>query len=299
MIDGNPGVSRIQTVLWIPDRDAALRRSLRMRLDQVSEKNKERGNRKIMVNTMEKKPYITERVYVETPVDTDGDGKKDLIAVYLRLPRDLREGEKIPAIYIANPYMLTCNEDWYVPHDVNCEVQAFAAQDIKEADIRFDYEAYEAKVTAGPFTERKTMGFAEHAPIEAEPEFECVSDIYEYFNVRGYATVLCGGLGTRGSEGFDLDRFQRRGACVQICHRLAQRTLPRVYRQDAKYRNQSLLVQRKRGDDRKILPGYHVYRRSDYRCGRAEDHHSGGGDFQLVCVLPRRRTESSCYGLAG
>ena len=92
-----------------------------------------------MVNTMEKKPYITERVYVETPVDTDGDGKKDLIAVYLRLPRDLREGEKVPAIYIANPYMLTCNEDWYVPHDVNCEVQAFAAQDIKEEDIRFDY----------------------------------------------------------------------------------------------------------------------------------------------------------------
>ena len=157
-----------------------------------------------MVNTMEKKPYITERVYVETPVDTDGDGKKDLIAVYLRLPRDLREGEKVPAIYIANPYMLTCNEDWYVPHDVNCEVQAFAAQDIKEEDIRFDYEAYEAKITAGPFVERKTMGFAEHAPIDAEPEFECVSDIYEYFNARGYATVLCGGLGTRGSEGFTL-----------------------------------------------------------------------------------------------
>ena len=157
-----------------------------------------------MVNTMEKKPYITERVYVETPVDTDGDGKKDLIAVYLRLPRDLREGEKVPAIYIANPYMLTCNEDWYVPHDVNCEVRAFAAQDIKEEDIRFDYEAYEAKITAGPFAERKTMGFAEHAPIDAEPEFECVSDIYEYFNARGYATVLCGGLGTRGSEGFTL-----------------------------------------------------------------------------------------------
>ena len=116
-----------------------------------------------MVNTMEKKPYITERVYVETPVDTDGDGKKDLIAVYLRLPRDLREGEKVPAIYIANPYMLTCNEDWYVPHDVNCEVRAFAAQDIKEADIRFDYEASDAKITAGPFAERK--------PIDAEPEF--------------------------------------------------------------------------------------------------------------------------------
>ena len=27
---------------------------------------------------------------------------------------------------------------------------------------------------------------------------------YEYFNERGYATVLCGGLGTRDSEGFTL-----------------------------------------------------------------------------------------------
>lgn len=54
---------------------------------------------------MEKKPYITERVYVETPVDTDGDGKKDLIAVYLRLPRDLREGERIPGnIYCQSVY---------------------------------------------------------------------------------------------------------------------------------------------------------------------------------------------------
>ena len=177
-----------------------------------------------MVNTMEKKPYITERVYVETPVDTDGDGKKDLIAVYLRLPRDLREGEKVPAIYIANPYMLTCNEDWYVPHDVNCAVQAFAAQDIiRQEDIRFDYEAYEAKITAGPFAERKPTGFAEHAPIDAEPEFECVSDIYEYFNARGYATVLCGGLGTRGSEGFTLTGSREEVLGVQSRHRLAQR----------------------------------------------------------------------------
>ena len=45
LIDGNPGVSGFrQYFFWIPDRDAALRRSLRMRLDQVFEKNKERGN---------------------------------------------------------------------------------------------------------------------------------------------------------------------------------------------------------------------------------------------------------------
>ena len=48
------------------------------------------------------------------------------------------------------------------------------------------------------------MGCVEHAPIDAEPEFECVCEAYEYFNERGYATVLCGGLGTRDSEGFTL-----------------------------------------------------------------------------------------------
>ena len=153
---------------------------------------------------MNQKPYIIEKVYVETPVDTDGDGKKDLIAVYLRLPKEVEEGKKVPAIYVANPYMLTCNEDWYVPYNVDCEVKAFPAQDIKEEDICFDYEAYEKKITSTVFEERPTMGCVEHAPIDAEPEFECVCEAYEYFNERGYATVLCGGLGTRDSEGFTL-----------------------------------------------------------------------------------------------
>ena len=153
---------------------------------------------------MKKKPYLTERVYVETPVDTDGDGKRDLIAVYLRLPHETAAGIKVPAIFIANPYMMTCNEDWYVPHNVDCEVKVFPEQQITEADIRFDYAGYEKKITSAIKEERRTMGFAEHAAIEAEPEFECVSEIDEYLNEGGYATVLCGGLGTLDSEGFTL-----------------------------------------------------------------------------------------------
>ena len=46
-----------------------------------------------LINNMSQKPYIIEKVYVETPVDTDGDGKKDLIAVYLRLPKEVEEGK--------------------------------------------------------------------------------------------------------------------------------------------------------------------------------------------------------------
>lgn len=153
---------------------------------------------------MSNKSCFIERVYVETPVDTDRDGKKDLIAVYLRLPHEVKEGKKVPAIYIANPYMLMCNEDWYNLHNVDHEVKVYPAQNISEEDIRFDYDAYEKKITSEIKEERETAGFAEHAPIDAEPEFDCVSDAYEYFNERGYATVLCGGLGTRGSEGLTL-----------------------------------------------------------------------------------------------
>ena len=123
------GCNRIQTVFWIPDRNARFRCCFCMHLDEIFEKKK---SKRKLINNMNQKPYIIEKVYVETPVDTDGDGKKDLIAVYLRLPKEVEEGKKVPAIYVANPYMLTCNEDWYVPYNVDCEVKAFPAQDIKE-----------------------------------------------------------------------------------------------------------------------------------------------------------------------
>ena len=38
------------------------------------------------------KRCLFEKVYVETPVDTDGDGRLDLIAVYIRRP--LEEGAR-------------------------------------------------------------------------------------------------------------------------------------------------------------------------------------------------------------
>ena len=85
------------------------------------------------------KEILFERVYVETPVDTDGDGRYDLIAVYIRRPVSTLHGEKVPAIYVANPYMLSCNENWYAPHNVNQEVKVYPAQNIAEEDIRYDF----------------------------------------------------------------------------------------------------------------------------------------------------------------
>lgn len=143
---------------------------------------------------------IFERVFVETPVETDGDGKYDLVAVYIKRPKETLEGVKVPAIYVANPYMLTCNEDWYIPHNVDQEVKAYKTQNISREEITFDFEK---ELSFDIKEERITAGFAETSPVE-EVELDCVSEMYDYFNERGYASVFCGGLGTKDSEGFTL-----------------------------------------------------------------------------------------------
>lgn len=144
---------------------------------------------------------VFERVYIETPVDTDGDGKADLIAAYIRRPADSRSEKRVPAVLVANPYLMTCNEDWYVPHSVDREVKVYPAQNIREEEIRFDFDAPNRSPAA---TIRQTRGFAETAIAPDDFPFECISDLYAHLNQLGYATVFCGGLGTLGSEGYTL-----------------------------------------------------------------------------------------------
>lgn len=147
---------------------------------------------------------ILERVFVETPVDTDGDGKLDLIAVYIRRPKETGKDLRVPAIYVANPYMMHCNEDWYALHSVNQELKEIEEQNLLREDIAYDFSK---DVSSEPGFPRKTKGFADFSPVE-EPDFEALSDVYSYFLCRGYAAVFCGGLGTRGSEGFTLTGSQ-------------------------------------------------------------------------------------------
>lgn len=156
---------------------------------------------KAMMKKNINKEILFERVYVETPVDTDGDGKYDLIAVYIRRPASTLHGEKVPVIYVANPYMLSCNEDWYIPHNVNQEVKIYPAQSIDEADVLYDFSKEPIYTVA---EHRKSRGCAETSPCLEEVELEGINPIYDYFNEKGYACVFCGGLGTRGSEGFTL-----------------------------------------------------------------------------------------------
>ncbi len=147
------------------------------------------------------KNYIFERVFIETPVDTDNDGKLDLIAAYIKRPKTTLKGLKVPAIFVANPYLMFCNEDWYVPHNVDQEVKVFSEQNIKESDIKYDFSE---DITSKPTVVRETAGFAESAEINEDVEFECISELYDHFIERDYAAIYSGGLGTRGSDGITI-----------------------------------------------------------------------------------------------
>lgn len=140
---------------------------------------------------------IVERVFVETGVDTDRDGWLDLVAVWVKRPADA--GDRVPAVLVANPYMLHCNEDWYDLYDVDRNLVAVPGQDIAEEDVRYDFSV-SPEVTPEHVRPAAPAGPAER--VEWNPDdFECISVLYDHLLARGYAGVFCGGLGTRYSDG--------------------------------------------------------------------------------------------------
>lgn len=159
------------------------------------------------MKSTETQKCIFEKVYVETPVDTDGDGLKDLIACYITRPD--AEGP-VPAVMVANPYLMFCNEDWYDLHPVDGEIKAYPGQHLAEPDVVRaagckTFGEYIDKCASGyGARSREVKGQAESASIDELPEFECITGLYGHLNRRGYASVFCGGLGTRGSDGFTL-----------------------------------------------------------------------------------------------
>ena len=143
------------------------------------------------------KECLFEKVFVETPLDTDNDGKRDLIAVYIRRPKETLKGMKVPAIYVADPYMLTCIDEWYenMPN-VDLDLKVFEDQNITAEDVQ--YKGRERKLPL----ERESKGEAKTSETE-EITLDCITAWYNYFNSRGFASVYSAGVGTKGSEGMN------------------------------------------------------------------------------------------------
>ena len=140
-------------------------------------------------------------VYVETDYDTDSDGRPDLVKVFVQVPRPAAEGKyKAAAIYDPTPYLAgTCNQN------ENRETELFE-------ETPFDYQKlFEKGEKRVPTAEVTTLEFARNAepadwnyatPASSSGYYNIGE--YDYFLLRGYAIIEACGIGTYGSEGFEL-----------------------------------------------------------------------------------------------
>lgn len=114
------------------------------------------------------KDAIREKVFVETKVDSDGDGKRDRVSVYITRPKETNGGLKVASILEGSPYFAGLQDAPYHPADVT------------------DYPRL------APWT-----------PPTSQPMPPNYSRVYydNYFVSRGYAVLAADTLGTGDSDG--------------------------------------------------------------------------------------------------
>ena len=139
-------------------------------------------------------------VYVETNYDTDGDGKLDLVKALVQVPRAAAKGDyQAATIYEARPYITGCTELYGYEDDL---------YNTGNFDIKAMYNTPAARKPVSSATTKEAAAAANSAdwyywnPEEKMMDYEDL-DWYDYYLVRGYAVVECGGLGTKGSEGYE------------------------------------------------------------------------------------------------
>lgn len=111
---------------------------------------------------------VRELVYVETPVDSDRDGKHDKLAVYVTRPKETDGSLKVASIVEPSPYNGGTLDPAYHP----------------------------AKVTDYPRTAPWSPPTGPQPPVDYNPIY------YDnYFVSRGYAVISADTLGTGNSEG--------------------------------------------------------------------------------------------------
>lgn len=130
---------------------------------------------------------IREFVYVETDLDTDQDGKSDLIQVTIFRPAETKQGLQVPALYTASPYFggIIANEKRN--HNVD--------ENLSDATEWQDPQ-YEATPTV-----KANKPADEDQPATEEAVHKSSYPLNEYLLARGFASVFAGGIGTRGSDG--------------------------------------------------------------------------------------------------
>ncbi len=138
---------------------------------------------------------IREVVYVESSLDTDHDGKRDLLKAEIIRPAETNDGLKVPALYTASPYNQGTNDHAAdkLMHNVDVPLEHKQPNNNTYQDIEFHESATELP------PEREVRGETQHAE-ETFGHAKAVT-LNDYFLARGFAAVYAAGIGTKGSNG--------------------------------------------------------------------------------------------------
>ena len=142
-------------------------------------------------------------VYVETDHDTDSDGLADLVKAVVQVPRAAVDGRyKAATIYDPTPYFAGVCEEY--------ARSAYAMYVKTDFDYERLYKPGEKRTPAGECSTMEAALAAKpskdwnyYVPVSGEIGCSGLTE-YDYYLVRGFAVVCASGIGTYGSEGFEL-----------------------------------------------------------------------------------------------
>lgn len=139
---------------------------------------------------------IREVVYVESPQDSDHDGKRDLLKAEILRPRETENGLKVPVLYTASPYNQGTNDETgeKLTHNVNVPLTRKTPNNLQYSDIEYhnDDSIVPEPRTVNGETKRAEQTFARESSYT----------LNDYFLARGFAVVYMAGIGTKDSDGF-------------------------------------------------------------------------------------------------
>ncbi|SFE51654.1 dipeptidyl-peptidase IV Serine peptidase. MEROPS family S15 [Bacillus sp. OV194] len=116
---------------------------------------------------------VTEKVFIETKIDSDRDGKRDRVHADVIRPKETEEGLKVPVIYEMSPYRA-------------------GLEDVPVYDVNTELYAVPKKSSQG---NHKGKPFAEGSAGNLPGYYD------DYFVPRGYGVVLAESIGTGLSGG--------------------------------------------------------------------------------------------------
>jgi X-Pro dipeptidyl-peptidase len=133
-----------------------------------------------------------EVVWVESDLDTDEDGKRDMLEVTIFRPAATDHGVKMPVLFTANPYFHGTNDVDWITHKPDPTL-AVKTHSHTRADVT-------AKVPAPTDLPHQPVN-GESTTAEVYGDENGIYMFNDFMLPRGFVTVYSGGVGTRGSDG--------------------------------------------------------------------------------------------------